>query len=128
MPTQNPAPDELSHPLPETLIVAAQREEARATRSRLEPCARVIFILREKRWSFAAITAWLAQHGVHAAESTVSRFYRNRHREGSSGLTNPSAGSHQPNSFLDSTHEKPQIRLGRNATQPAGKPKFNTNF
>ena len=123
-----PSSNDLPHPSPEMLIVAAQHEEARPTRSRLEPCGQVIVILREKRWSFAAITAWLAQNGVHVAASTVQRFYRSRQREGLNGSAVPAAGIHQPSSFFDSTHEKPQVRPGGSTPQPASKPKFNTNF
>ena len=64
------------HRSPEDLVDAARHEPAQSSRSRLAPCAQVIFILREKRWSFAAITAWLARHGVQVADSTVQRFYR----------------------------------------------------
>lgn len=128
MSIKNPASDELAHLSPDVLIVAAQREESRPTRSRLEPCAQVIFILREKRWSFSAITDWLAQHGVHVAESTVQRFYRTRHRDASKFGPASSPAARQPDSFFDSTHEKPQSRPGRSPAQPASKPKYNTDF
>lgn len=128
MPVENPASDESPPPSTENLIVAAQREQARPTRSRLEPCAQVIFILREKRWSFADITGWLARHGVQVAESTVQRFYRTRHCGDRKNAPVPVTGLHQPNSFFDSAHEKPQSRPGRNSAQPNSKPKYNTDF
>ena len=125
---ETPASDDSLHPPIESLIVAAQREEARPTRSRLEPCAQIIFILRGKRWSFAAITAWLAQNGVQVAESTVQRFYRTRHRSdpgrGQTALTS----THRPESCFDSTHENSQSQSGGSSARPARKPKYNTDF
>ena len=128
MPIESPASDELPQLSAESLFVAAQREQARPTRSRLEPCAQVIFILRRKRWSFAAITAWLAQNGVRVAESTVQRFYQTRCRNDPARGDTASDSTHPPESFFDQAHENSQARPGRSSAQPGRKPKFNTDF
>ena len=123
------APSEPAEPSVARLVAAAIREGDRPGRSRLEPWTQVVFILRDKRWSFAAITAWLARHGVPAAESTVQRFYRSRCRDASpaSGPARPN-DSRQPQPFFDSKHETIQDPASGTAAPPASKPKFNTNF
>lgn len=110
-------------------VAAAQREGLRPGRSRLEPWTEVVFILRGKRWSFAAITDWLARHGVLVAESTVQRFYRSRGRgtESTSHQERPGESA-QLHPFFQSQDEKPQVPARGTAAQPASKPKYNTNF
>ena len=128
MPENYPVSDNLPAASSEVLIVAARGEGTRPSRSRLEPCAQVIFILRDKRWSFAAITDWLAQHGVQVAESTLQRFYRSRCRADTKRRQIAATGTPAPDSFFDSIHENPQTRPGGDLAQPPGKPKYNTDF
>ena len=123
------SPEDHAQSLAVALIAAAQREGVHPPRSRLESCAQVIFILRDKHWSFAAITDWLARHGVQVAESTVQRFYRSRcRRVDPTRRLPPSNDTRQPDHFFDSNHENLQSPASGIPVQPASKPKYNTNF
>ena len=122
-------PEDHAQSLAIALIAAAQREGVRPPRSRLESCAQVIFILRDKQWSFAAITDWLARHGVQVAESTVQRFYRSRCRPADpQRRLRPPNDTRQPDPFFDSNHENLQSPASGIPAQPVSKPKYNTNF
>ena len=112
----------------EDLVIAARREPAQSSRSRLAPCTEVIFVLREKRWSFAAITAWLERHGVHVAESTVQRFYRTQRRYSTREDPHPAADDHPATSPSNPTHETHQSPNPRSSTRSVSRPKYNTDF
>ena len=53
---------------------AAQVENERRTRSRLEPHREAIFTLRLKHWTYGEIAKWLNQHGIATTLSSVHRF------------------------------------------------------
>jgi hypothetical protein len=53
---------------------AAEAEQERRTRSKLEPHREAIFTLRRKHWTYAAIAKWLDEHGVTVTLSSVHRY------------------------------------------------------
>jgi hypothetical protein len=53
---------------------AAEGENERRTRSRLEPHREAIFTLRRKHWTYSQIAKWLNKHGVAITLSSVQRF------------------------------------------------------
>src|SRR5690349_19226622 len=53
---------------------AAQAEQERRTRSKLEPHREAIFTLRRKHWTYAQIARWLGEHDVSITLSSVQRF------------------------------------------------------
>ncbi len=121
---------ETAHLLAEDLIRAAQSESDQSSRSRLAPCGPVLSILREKGWSFAAITTWLDQHGVHVAESTVQRFYRSQQRR---NAKRRETVRHVPadlssTALANPTHETHDSQAPRRTARSADRPKYNTDF
>jgi hypothetical protein len=53
---------------------AAEAEQERRTRSRLEPHREAIFALRRKHWTYGQIAKWLNEHGIAITLSSVHRF------------------------------------------------------
>jgi hypothetical protein len=53
---------------------AAEAEQERRTRSRLEPHREAIFALRRKHWTYDLIAKWLNEHGIVITLSSVQRF------------------------------------------------------
>ena len=53
---------------------AAEAEQERRTRSRLEPHREAIFALRRKHWTYCQIAKWLNEHGIAITLSSVHRF------------------------------------------------------
>ena len=53
---------------------AAEAEQERRTRSRLEPHREAIFALRRKHWTYGQIAKWLNEHGIAITLSSVQRF------------------------------------------------------
>jgi hypothetical protein len=66
---------------------AAEREQERRSRSKLEPHRQAILELRKKHWSYRQIAKWLMEHGItishpavfHFCERSIAR--RPRHAE-----------------------------------------------
>jgi hypothetical protein len=52
----------------------AQAAPAKPGRSKLEEHRATIFELRHKRWTYAAIAAWLRERGIEATTSNVHRY------------------------------------------------------
>ncbi|HEY1719446.1 MAG TPA: hypothetical protein VGH42_14295 [Verrucomicrobiae bacterium] len=52
----------------------AQAAPAKPGRSKLEEHRATIFELRRKRWTYAAIAAWLRERGIEATTSNVHRY------------------------------------------------------
>lgn len=53
---------------------AAETEQARRTRGRLEPHREAILALRRKHWTYGQIARWLNEHGISITLSSVQRF------------------------------------------------------
>src|SRR5213082_2136834 len=53
---------------------AAQAENERRTRSKLEPHREAIFTLRRKHWTYGEIARWLNEHSVSITLSSVHRY------------------------------------------------------
>src|SRR5881396_307672 len=53
---------------------AAESENERRTRSKLEPHREAIFNLRRKHWTYGEIAKWLNEHGVSVTLSSVHRY------------------------------------------------------
>ncbi len=53
---------------------AAQAEQERRTRSKLEPHRDAILTLRRKHWTYRQIAKWLNDHGVTVSFPAVYRF------------------------------------------------------
>jgi hypothetical protein len=53
---------------------AAENEQPRRTRSKLEAHREVIFTLRRKHWTYGQIAAWLNERGIQTTLTSVYRF------------------------------------------------------
>ena len=53
---------------------AAQAEQERRTRSKLEPHREAILTLRRKHWTYRQIAKWLNEHGVTISHPAVYYF------------------------------------------------------
>lgn len=87
---------------------AAQSEQERRTRSKLEPHREAILTLRRKHWTYRQIAKWLNEHGVtisHPAvyyfcERTIARRPRDA---GTSAAAIPDTLESQPLSIPETT-------------------------
>lgn len=87
---------------------AAQAEQERRTRSKLEPHREAILTLRRKHWTYRQIAKWLNEHGVaishpavyHFCERTIARRPRDA---GASAAPIPDTLESQPLSIPKTT-------------------------
>lgn len=96
---------------------AAQAEQERRTRSKLEPHREAILTLRRKHWTYRQIAKWLNEHGVAISHPAVyyfcERSIARRPRDaGTSAAAIPDTLESQPLSIPKTT-----------ATQPKSEPK-----
>jgi hypothetical protein len=60
-------------------LLKAALDEPQISRSKLDPYAGVIAILRQrKKWDFRRIAAWLRQKGCSVSHGWLSEWYKNR--------------------------------------------------
>jgi IS30 family transposase len=97
---------------------AAQAEQERRTRSKLEPHRDAILTLRRKHWTYRQIANWLNEHGVtisypavyYFCERSIARRPRNA---GSDVAATPDISESQPLSIPQTTTTKTEPKKYR---------------
>ena len=92
---------------------AAQAEQERRTRSKLEPHREAILTLRRKHWTYRQIAKWLNEHGVTVSHPAVyyfcERTIARRPRDaGTSAAAMPDTLESQPLSIPKTTTTQPK--------------------
>lgn len=97
---------------------AAQAEQERRTRSKLEPHRDAILTLRRKHWTYRQIAKWLNDHGVAISFPAVYRFCertiaRRPRNAGTSATTILDTLKSQPFSIPQTTQTKTEPKKYR---------------